>query len=127
MAKKVASYKKTIIRALKAAGTYREGLDMQVLSLASALRALDMANDDIDSLEQTTVLETTRYGQKIAPHPAFRIQRDAQDSVTRQMKALGLTVEDLSGGVEDDPLIELTVKATESRVASDTIIRPSEP
>ena len=43
-------------------------------------------------------------------HPAFKVQRDAQDSVTRQMKALGLTAADLSGVMDDDPLVDLTTK-----------------
>ena len=110
MAKKVADYQKIVKSALKSCGNYSKSLDIQILSLASALRTLVLANDDIDDLDVTTVLETTRYGEKIAPHPAFKVQRDAQDSVTRQMKALGLTAADLSGVMDDDPLVDLTTK-----------------
>lgn len=111
MAKKVNDYKKDIERALKAAGKYNKSLGAQILSLAGALRTLDLANDEIDELESTTIAVTSRYGnQTLAPHPAFKIQKDAQDSVTRQMKALELTAEDLTGTDEDDPLIELTKK-----------------
>ena len=111
MAKKVKEYKKDIERALKAAGKYSKGLGAQVLSLAGALRTLDLANDEIDELECTTIEVTSRYGNEtLAPHPVFKIQKDAQDSVTRQMKALGLTAEVLTGTDDDDPLRELTRK-----------------
>ena len=110
MAKKVADYQKIVKNALKACGNYSKSLDIQIISLASALRTLGLANDEIDTLDVTTILETTRYGKKMAPHPAFKVQRDAQDSVTRQMKALGLTAADLSGVMDDDPLVDLTTK-----------------
>lgn len=111
MAKKVNDYKKDIEKALKAASRYSKSLDAQILSLAGALRTLDLANDEIDNLETVTIPVISRYGNEaLAPHPVFKIQKDAQDSVTRQMKALGLTAEDLTGMDEDDPLIELTKK-----------------
>ena len=88
---------------------------MQVTSLASAMRNLEMANEQIDKLTETTVWETTRYGEKLAPHPVFKIAKEAQELITRQMKALGLTVEDLSGEADDDPLVELTKKLTKKR------------
>lgn len=111
MAKQVNEYKKDIEKALKAAGKYSKSLGAQILSLAGALRTLDLANDEIDGLEVTTIPTTSRYGNvTLAPHPVFKIQKDAQDSVTRQMKALGLTAEELTGSDEDDPLIDLTKK-----------------
>lgn len=110
MAKKVADYQKIVKNALQSCGNYSKSLDIQIISLASALRTLGLANDEIDTLDVTTILETTRYGKKMAPHPAFKVQRDAQDSVTRQMKALGLTAADISGDSDDDPLVDLTTK-----------------
>lgn len=125
MAKSVEEYRREIVRKMKVHKTYTQALDMQIYSLASAMRNLDLANEQIDELEEVTVWETTRYGQKIAPHPAFKIAKDAQDMVTRQMKALNLTVEDLSGEADEDPLSELTKKLTKKRKAP-TIIRPKE-
>ena len=110
MNKKVSDYEKMVKSALKASGNYSKALNIQILSLASALRTLTLANSEIDDLTETTVLESTRYGEKMAPHPAFKVQRDAQDSVTRQMKALGLTTAELSGAMEEDPLVDLTKK-----------------
>lgn len=123
MAKTVSDYTKEITKTLKAYKMYSKGLDMQIFSLASAMRNLEMANEQIDGLTETTVWETTRYGEKLAPHPVFKIAKEAQELVTRQMKALGLTAEDLAGETEDDPLADLTKKLTKKRKAP-TIIKP---
>ncbi len=125
MAKTVSEYKKEIVKTLRNLKTYSKGLDMQILALASAMRNLEMANDQIDGLTETTVWETTRYGEKLAPHPVFKIAKEAQELVTRQMKALGLTVEDLAGETDDDPLADLTKKLTKKR-KQPTIIKPKE-
>ena len=125
MAKTVNEYVKEITKTLKANKTYSRGLDMQILSLASAMRNLEMANNQIDGLEETTVWETTRYGEKLAPHPVFKIAKEAQELVTRQMKALGLTVDELAGNTEDDPLADLTKKLTKKR-KQPTIINPEQ-
>ena len=125
MAKTVNEYVKEITKTLKANKTYSRGLDMQILSLASAMRNLEMANNQIDGLTETTVWETTRYGQKLAPHPVFKIAKEAQELVTRQMKALGLTVDELAGNTEDDPLADLTKKLMKKR-KQPTIINPEQ-
>ena len=125
MAKTVNEYGKEITKTLKANKTYSRGLDMQILSLASAMRNLEMANNQIDGLTETTVWETTRYGEKLAPHPVFKIAKEAQELVTRQMKALGLTVDELAGNTEDDPLADLTKKLTKKR-KQPTIINPEQ-
>lgn len=125
MAKTVNEYVKEIIKTLKANKTYSRGLDMQILSLASAMRNLEMANNQIDGLTETTVWETTRYGEKLAPHPVFKIAKEAQELVTRQMKALGLTVDELAGNTEDDPLADLTKKLAKKR-KQPTIINPEQ-
>ena len=125
MAKTVNEYVKEITKTLKANKTYSRGLDMQILSLASAMRNLEMANNQIDGLTETTVWETTRYGEKLAPHPVFKLAKEAQELVTRQMKALGLTVDELAGNTEDDPLADLTKKLTKKR-KQPTIINPEQ-
>ena len=125
MATTVNEYVKEITKTLKANKTYSRGLDMQILSLASAMRNLEMANNQIDGLAETTVWETTRYGKKLAPHPVFKIAKEAQELVTRQMKALGLTVDELAGNTEDDPLADLTKKLMKKR-KQPTIINPEQ-
>lgn len=111
MEKKVKDYKTEIAKALKAAGKYSKSLDIQITSLASALFTLALANEEMERLDSVTISVVSRYGNEtLAPHPVFKIQKDAQDSVTRQMKALGLTAEELTGTDDDDPLIDLTKK-----------------
>lgn len=124
MEKKVSDYESAIIKVLKAHKIYSKGLDIQVRSLASALRNLDMANEEIDGLQCTTVLEETRYGQKLAPHPVFKVAKEAQELITRQMKALGLTADDLASEVEDDPLLAETRKLNKKRTSPKIIKRP---
>lgn len=110
MVKTIAEYKQQVEKALKSIKKYNKGLDMQITSLATALRTVDLASWQIDGLVEVTVLEETRYGSKMAPHPAFKVLKDAQDSVTRQLKALGLTPENLTNEDEEDPLIGVTKK-----------------
>lgn len=124
MGKKVSEYKTDIVKALKAAGKYSKSLDIQIVSLAGALCTLNKANEEIDSLESVTIAVTSRYGNEtLAPHPVFKIQKDAQDSVTRQMKALGLTAEELTGTDDDDPLIDLTKKVKNAGRKKPTIVK----
>ena len=125
MSKSVEDYQREITRVMKAHRTYTKALDMQIHSLASALRNLDLANQQIDTLSEVTVWETTRYGEKLAPHPVFKIAKDAQDMITRQMKALSLTVDDLAGETDEDPLTGLTKKLVKKRKAP-KIIKPLE-
>ena len=105
-----AQWRTRIKAALKRAGTYNQSLDFQIESLAGAMRTLELATAEIDTLNTTIVWEETRYGRKMAPHPVFKIQRDAQASVTRQMKQLQLTTDQLTTDQNSDPLIDLTQK-----------------
>ena len=120
MSKSVEDYQREITRVMKAHRTYTKALDMQIHSLASALRNLDLANQQIDTLSEVTVWETTRYGEKLAPHPVFKIAKDAQDMIT-----LSLTVDDLAGETDEDPLTDLTKKLVKKRRAP-KIIKPLE-
>ena len=115
MTKSVDQYKKEIIKQMKARNSYNKALDMQIKSLASAMRNLDMANEQIDGLTETTVWETTKYGEKLAPHPVFKIAKEAQELITRQMKALNLTAEDMAGEIDDDPMVTVTEKLAKKR------------
>lgn len=124
MEKKVKDFKTEIAKALKAAGKYSKSLDIQITSLASALFTLAMANEEMERLDSVTISVVSRYGNEtLAPHPVFKIQKDAQDSVTRQMKALGLTAEELTGTDDDDPLIDLTKKVKNAGRKKPNIIK----
>ena len=128
MEKKVSDYKADIVKALKAAGKYSKSPDIQIVALAGALCTLNKANDEIDGLDSVTISVISRYGNEtLAPHPVFKIQKDAQDSVTRQMKALGLTAEDLTGTDDDDPLIDLTKKVKNAGRKKPNIVKRNNP
>ena len=128
MEKKVSDYKADIVKALKAAGKYSKSLDIQIVALAGALCTLNKANDEIDGLDSVTISVISRYGNEtLAPHPVFKIQKDAQDRVTRQMKALGLTAEDLTGTDDDDPLIDLTKKVKNAGRKKPNIVKRNNP
>jgi hypothetical protein len=125
MFKKTADYKKEIKKALENAGKYSKSLEIQIQSLAGALRTLDLANEEIDQLDSTVVTTISRYGnESYAPHPVFKIQKDAQELVTKQMKALGLTADSLTAAVDNDPLIDVTKRMTRARNKKAEIIKP---
>lgn len=109
MGTKLTKYRGRILRALNRVGGDVIALGPQIETLAGALMSLELANNEIAGLSRVTVEEEGRFGgTTIRPHPAFKIQRDAQDSVTKQLKSLGLTAADIPDNGDDDPLIELT-------------------
>lgn len=108
--KTVKDFEEAVRGALMECDRYTSGLEPQIYTLASALRALALANSDIDGLEGCTV--DTPQGVKA--HPVFRIRKEAEDSVTRQLKALGLTAAALASETEDDELVELTRAVAEA-------------
>lgn len=103
----VKRYKTNIIKLLKDNGSYNDGLGVVINSLSDTLQTLDLCRKEISTLEKTTVYEVTRYGKKLAPHPVFKIQRDAQDTLIKCCKSLGMTYKELSEVVESSPLVNL--------------------
>lgn len=107
----VDSIKRSIASDLRKAGLWSPQLSSQVYCLASAVLTLRMANRDIEDLDSVCALEESKYGSKPVEHPAFRTQRGAMAEVTKQLKALKLTVADLVGTPErTGPIDELTDK-----------------
>ena len=119
----IEDYEIKIQKALESQSRWSEGLVIAVHSLAVAMRNLDMANHDIEALDSCTVLEETRYGKKIAPHPAFKIAKDANEAIGKLLKSLGLTADDISEGIDNDPLAEVTESLIAKRRAP-KIVKP---
>ena len=113
----IEDYEIKIQKALESQNRWSESLVIAVHSLAVAMRNLDMANNDIGALDSCTVLEETRYGKKIAPHPAFKIAKDANEAIGKLLKSLGLTADDISEGIDNDPLAEVTESLIAKRKA----------
>ena len=119
----IEDYEIKIQKALESQSRWSESLVIAVHSLAVAMRNLDMANNDIEALDSCTVLEETRYGKKIAPHPAFKIAKDANEAIGKLLKSLGLTADDISEGIDNDPLAEVTESLIAKRKAP-KIVKP---
>lgn len=119
----IEDYEIKIQKALESQNRWSESLVIAVHSLAVAMRNLDMANNDIEALDSCTVLEETRYGKKIAPHPAFKIAKDANEAIGKLLKSLGLTADDISEGIDNDPLAEVTESLIAKRKAP-KIVKP---
>ena len=124
MQKKSTDFFDDVKKALKSAGKYNRSLDLQILSLAGSLRALWLAIQEIDAIEVCDMTTVNRYGKESqVAHPAFKVLKDSQDAVTRQMKALGLTAAELMGSDDNDPLVDLT-KSVRNAKRKKVVIKP---
>ncbi len=94
---KLPYYKGLVTKALREAGVYTEALSIQINSLASALLTLKIANEEIETLDSVILTNTTSQGETHTMHPAFKVQRDAMEQITKQMKQLGLTTSEVVG------------------------------
>lgn len=106
MVRKRNTYIAALTKVLKENGKYNDGLRVAIESVADTLVVRDLCRKDIDLLEVTTVKETTRYGEKIAPHPVFKILRDALATLDKGCKSLGLTYAELMKELEQDSFKE---------------------
>ena len=87
---------------LKKSGKYNGGLALLIDSTAISLNTIELCRKELETLESTTVVVQTRYGEKLDPHPVFRTLRDAQTVLLKNCKELGLNYEDLSRIIEED-------------------------
>lgn len=86
---------------LKKSGKYNDGLALLIDSTAISLNTIELCRKELETLESTTVVVQTRYGEKLDPHPVFRTLRDAQTVLLKNCKELGLNYEDLSRIMEE--------------------------
>ncbi len=103
------SYKRRITSALKDSGLYNKNLSIQIENLATSLWTLSMCRDKMSEAE-FKVIETkvTRDGCQPIENPIFKVLARTQTDVSRQMKQLNLTVEDIVGNPDVPiPLDEL--------------------
>ena len=87
---------------LKKSGKYNDGLALLIDSTAISLNTIELCRKELETLESTTVVVQTRYGEKLEPHPVFRTLRDAQTVLLKNCKELGLNYEELSRMVAED-------------------------
>ena len=91
---------------MKKLDAWSDALDSQVTQLSYTMHAAYMANRDISSLETTYVTETSRYGSKIVPHPAFKVYRDMQGLAAKQIAQLWADAMRINGGDGADAIDE---------------------
>ena len=105
-------YVKKIRTAMQSCGTYNSNLDFQILNLARSLRLLAQVDRDMSDPDfELTVMKVTRDGEQPIGNPLLKTLDRAQTQVSRQMRQLKLTVEDLIGAPElPDGVDELTAE-----------------
>ena len=96
------NYVSRIKAVLKKNGKYNDGMTLLIDSTAISLNTMELCRKELGTLESTTVVVQTRYGEKLEPHPVFRTLRDAQTVLLKNCKELGLNYEELSRMVAED-------------------------
>lgn len=104
MAKSVETFEKTIKKCLEHAGRYTPALDLNIYALAATLRTHALIMKQVQALKSTVVEMHTARGSVVRAHPLVAQLRDAEASMLRQLKELGLTAEGTRGRTEGDPL-----------------------
>lgn len=101
---------KTIKGALRKQKNYSRDMDVAIELAAGSLVAYRIAYNDVSNLECSFVEETSRESfSRLIPHPAFKILKDANESLRRSLRELGLTIDTVKG-VGDSDEIESIVK-----------------
>ncbi len=96
------NYAARIKSVLKKNNKYNSGMSLLIDSTATTLAIMDLCRKELATLEQTSVFERTRYGERLVPHPVFKTLRDAQGVLLKNCKELGLSYSDLSKAIEED-------------------------
>lgn len=97
--------KKRLKNALENQGSYNEGIDTLIETTAGNLYAYYLARRDVESLDESFVVEVTREGnKKLMPHPAIKTMKEQSEMVRRLLRELRLTLStaDGMGGDEID-------------------------
>ena len=107
MIQTVSNIKSKIRKALKNQKTYSKDLETCIGMAAGSFYAFLLAQQDIEELPCTFVSEKSREGnERLVPHPAFRVLKDASEMTRKSLRELGLTLNTLSTD-DDDPLEDL--------------------
>lgn len=100
--------KKRLKNALEKQGSYNEGIDTLIETTAGNLYAYYLALRDVETLDESFVIEITREGnEKLAPHPAIKIMREQTEMVRKQLRELRLTLATTEGAGDDDEINDL--------------------
>lgn len=95
--------KKRLKKDLENQGSYNEGLDTLIEMTAGNLYAYYLARRDVESLDESFVVEITREGhEKLSPHPAIKIMREQTEMVRKNLRELRLTLSTAEGMGDDE-------------------------
>ena len=119
----IAYYQQRIKECLEASGRYTRALDLNILVLASSLRRLSIAINETEALAAETVSVKSPNGA-LQQHPAFKAQREAEETILRQLKELGLTADGTRQNVERDPTADLLAEVIGSKRTK--IVKPDD-
>jgi len=104
----VGALKGRIRKALREQNNYSKDMESAILLAAGNLFAYELALKDLEELDCTYIEEISREGNiKLVPHPAFKVFKDASESVRRSLRELQLTLATLEGTTENDDLDNL--------------------
>lgn len=103
------TYKRRIISALRNSGLYDKNLTIQIENLATSLWTLSMCRREMEDEDFKVIeIKKTRDGSQPIENPIFKVVARTQADISRQMKQLNLTVEDIVGKPDTPiPLDEL--------------------
>ncbi|MGL5261210.1 MAG: hypothetical protein ACRC9P_02375 [Bacteroides sp.] len=101
----LSTLKSRIRKALREQNNYSKDMESAILLAAGNLFAYELALKDLEELDCTYVEEVSREGNiRLVPHPAFKVFKDASESVRRSLRELQLTLATLEGTTENDDL-----------------------
>ena len=101
----LSTLKSRIRKALREQNNYSKDMESAILLAAGNLFAYELALKDLEELDCTYVEEVSREGNiRLVPHPAFKVFKDASESVRRSPRELQLTLATSEGTTENDDL-----------------------
>lgn len=97
------SYKRRITAAMKDSGIYNKNISIQVENLATSLYLLSVCREKMEEEGFNIVeIKKTRDGEQPVENPVLKTLSRVQADITRQMRQLKLTVEDIVGEPEQE-------------------------
>ena len=95
-------FRRRIREIIRAQGRDPAPLTLTIEMAGSALHWWSCTKFEISQLESYTVVDVSKYGEKIKKHPLFEVATMAMDEARANLKMLGLTFEDVVNRDRDE-------------------------
>ena len=103
--------KNKIRKSLREQQNYSKSMELAIELAAANYIVFELAIDEIENLDSTFVTEVSREGaSRLMPHPAFKVFKDASETLRKSLRELQMTLQTLQGVTEDDELEKLIDK-----------------